>query len=587
MRPRIEMEKGMNKKILAFFAALLSVSMACQSSVKETQTPAVPTDQVSINPQTAFTSPPQTPSQIILVMDVSGSMAGYVIPSPPPDELRELLDNIYAIENDPEIKGLEDEIDAILEQSAIKEADAKTSEADYERMTYIQNTLGVDLFDLTLHIEEILINHDCEEYVARYAIDESSVDEAMEYLDGRCEEITPGEKNEIADRLDFLNDSTVQELTSKRDELERQYYDLLDTTRYYEISDQLNSLYDGSGYYELSDELDEKAEALGLPTRLDFAKSAASSVLDLIELDQKVSGQNQKVGLVVFTTYAKMLLQFTSDIQEARGVVEGLRDQNMTNLGGGLEIALEMAKESEGQTTIILLSDGWTNAGIPRETILDSTSRQIAEHGIRICSAGFGTKEEDIDKELLGQLADRTGGKYLFTSSGGELVSFFIACRQQTVADDVVSLQGSIDDGQTVNAGQFNVKPGTAELTLALNYINADLNLLITDPAGEQVTAGYPNLTQSFSPGLQLWKIENPEAGEWRIEVQSGTAEEIVGVYHVVISTTPGEPPLADTSKSNSLLWMALIAIACILIAAVFLAGGGFLFFYARRKKIL
>ncbi|MDL1920497.1 VWA domain-containing protein [Chloroflexi bacterium CFX5] len=582
----MKMENGMSKKILAVFAALLLASMACQGSIKETQTPVVPTDQVSINPQTTFTPPSQTPSQIILVMDVSGSMAGYVIPSPPPDELRELLDKIYAIENDPAIKDLEDELDAILEQPAIKEASAKTSEADYERMTHIQNSFGVDLFDLTLHIEEILIKHNCEEYAARYAIDESSVDEALEYLGGRCGEITQDERNEIADRLDFLDDSTVQELTSRRDDLEQRYYDLLDDTQYYEISDQLDALYDESGYYELSGELDEKAEALGLPTRLDFAKAAASSILDLMELDQKVSGQNQKVGLVVFTTYAKMLLPFTSDIQEARETIESLRDQNMTNLGGGLEIALEMAKGSEEQTTIILLSDGWTNVGAPRETILDSTSRQIAEQGIRICSAGFGTKEDDIDKELLGQLADETGGKYLFTSSGGELVSFFIACRQQTVAEDVASLQGPINAGQTVHAGQFNVEPYTAELTLALNYINADLNLLITDPAGEQVTAGYPNLTQSFSPGLQLWKIENPEAGEWRIEVQSGNAGEDVGVYHVVISTTPGEPPLVETPANNLVILTALIGIVCVLIAAIFFAGGGFLLYYARKKKM-
>lgn len=581
----------MNKKLLTAFAVLLLVSIACQSFAKpksakeENETSLISTSQVSINLETTSTPPPQNPSQIILVMDVSGSMAGYVIPSPPPNELRELLDKIYAIENDSEIKKLEDELDAILEQPDIKEADAKMSEVDYERMIYIQNNLGIDLFDLTLDIEKVLIKNNCEEYLARSIIDESSVDEAIEYLGNRCEEVSQDEKNEIANRLDFLNDSNVQELTSKRDDLEQKYYDILDTTQYYEINDQLDTLYENSGYYELSDELGKKAEELGLPTRLDFAKSAASSIFDLIELDQKVSGQNQKVGLVVFTTYAKMLLPFTSDIQEVRGTVESLQDQNMTNLGGGLEIALEMAKESEGQTTIILLSDGWTNVGIPRETILDSISQQISAQGIRICSAGFGTKEDDIDKELLGQLADGTGGKYLFTSSGGELVSFFIACRQQTVAEDVVSLQGPIDAGQTVNAGQFNVESYTAELTLALNYINADLNLLITDPSGKQVTASYPDLTQSFSPGLQLWKIENPEAGEWRIEVQSGNAGENVGVYHVVISTTPGEPPLIETPKSNNVLLIVLIGIVCVLILVILFVGGGFLFYYIRKKR--
>ncbi len=585
----------MNKKLLIAFAVLLLVSMACQSYAKpksaeeENETSIISTSQVSINIETTSTPLPKNPSQIILVMDVSGSMAGYVIPSPPPNELRELLDKIYAIENDSEIKNLEDELDAILEQTEIKEADAKMSEADYERMVYIQNNLGVDLFDLTLHIEEILIKHNCEGYLASYIIDESSVDEAIAYLGDRCEEVSQDEKNETANRLGFLNDSKVQELTSKRDDLEQKYYELLDTTQYYEINDQLDTLYENSGYYELSDELSQKAEELGLPTRLDFAKSAASSVFDLIELDQKISGQSQKVGLVVFTTYAKLLLPFTSDIQEARESVESLQDQNMTNLGGGLEIALEMAKESEGQTTIILLSDGWTNAGAPRETILGSVSQQISAQGIRICSAGFGTKEDDIDKELLGQLADGTGGKYLFTSSGGELVSFFIACRQQTVAEDVVSLQGPIDVGQTVSAGQFNVEPYTAELTLALNYINADLSILITDPSGTQVTASYPDLTQSFSPGLQLWKIKNPEAGEWRIEVQSGNAGEDMGVYHVVISTKPGEPPIietpvVETQKPVSTLLIVLIAIVCVLILAILIVGGSFLV-YLRNKR--
>lgn len=586
----------MNKKLLTVFVVLLLASMACQSfarpkSVKEeNEILLFPANQASINLEITSTPLPQNSSQIILVMDVSGSMASYVIPSPPPNELRELLDKIYAVENDTEIKELEDELDAILEQPDIKEANAKMSEADYQRMIYIQNNLGVDLFDLTLDIEKILIKNGCEEYLARYIIDESSMDGAIEYLGNRCEEISQDEKNEIASHLDFLNDSKVQELTSQRDDLEQKYYDLLNATQYDEINDKLDTLYENSGYYELYDELDKKAEELGLPTRLDFAKSAASSVFDLIELDQKVSGQSQKVGLVVFTTYAKLLLPFTSDIQEARESVENLEDQNMTNLGGGLEIALEMAKESEGLTTIILLSDGWTNVGVPRETILGSVSQQISSQGIHICSAGFGTKEDDIDKELLGQLADGTGGKYLFTSSGGELVSFFIACRQQTVAEDVVSLQGPIDVGQTVSAGQFNVEPYTAELTLALNYINADLGLLITDPSGRQVTASYPDLTQSFSPDLQLWKIKNPEAGEWRIEVQSGSAGKNVGVYHVVISTKPGEPPIietpiVETQKPVSTLLIVLIAIMCVLILAILIVGGGFLIYYLRKKR--
>lgn len=575
----------MNKKQLWAITLLLTLTLACQGLSQPvlvesaTFPPPSPVVQFSGEPNSTPNAEAQSQSQIILVIDISGSMASYVIPSPPPEELRNLLDDIYAVENDPDIKVLEDQLDAIRERPEIKEAEDKLSQAEYEKAKYIQDALGVDLFDLTLELQEKLIQQTCQEYLVTGIMGADSTEDATNFLENNCSTMPGSEVNEIANMLAFLNNSQVQELASKAQTLDIEYDELIERTNYEGIERNLESLYDNSGYYNLNEELEKEAQRLGLPTRLDFAKSAAFSIFDLMELDQRAGGQNQQIGLVVFTTYAKMLLPLTTNIENARIAVKDLEEQNMTNLGGGLEIALEMSEETKNPTTIILLSDGWANVGHSRSAIMGSLSGQAKTQGIRVCSTGFGTKEDDVDSDLLSQIAKNTGGKYLFTSSGGELVSFFIACRQSTVYENVDVFQGPVDSGQVVTVKEFEVAENTAEMTLSLNFINGDLTLLITDPKGEQVFAGYPLATQTFSSGLQVWKVEKPMSGVWKIEVKSNDTGKNVGVYHVVVSTKPG-----TAVEKNILLFGGVLLAGGICLTVAFIVLGGLLYFFKRKS---
>ena len=531
------------------------------------------------SPAPAFQTPQPLQPQIILVIDVSGSMAEYVIPDPPPDELRELLDKIYAVENLPEITALEDQLDAILEQPEIKAALFRLEEARFVRLKYIQENLGVDLFDRTIAIETLLEPYQCA-YLAASLMDEASVAAAREYAERECANLPSDVKAQIESQIAYLDDSEVSRLYVQVENLSDEYSQLRKATQYDTINSQLNKLYRENNYYDLTGSLDEKAAELGLPSRLDFAKSAADSILDLVGLDFRVSGQTQRVGLVIFTTYAKMIQPLTADIEGTRAIIEGFEPLNSTNLGGGLEIALDMADASPNPTTIILLSDGWSNTGVPRDTILSTLTERARTQGTRICSAGFGTREDDVDKELLETLATSTDGKYLFTSSGGELVSFFIACRQSSVAENVTEFQGAISPGQTVEAGRFLLERGNAELTISLNFIEGDLDLLITDPNGTRVAADYPGLTQLFSPGLKLWTIQEPEAGEWNLQVTSGVVNDKPGIYYVVVSTKPG-----GTNLPDNLLTIGLVVLIGLLCAVIVLFVTGGLIWYARSRK--
>jgi len=526
-------------------------------------------------------------SQIIIVMDISGSMVTRVIPNPPPSQLSNLLTRINEIEDDPEIKKLSDKLKAILEEPDIKDASEKLSVARYERLQYIQDTMGIDLFDLVNNLEEKLLSYNCQDYLATYMVEAASVKDALGYLESNCPSLLKDKRTEIAAQIRFLDNEALLEKVAGIKKLEAAYNQRLDNTDYSQLDKKRSNLYQQKNYSELSQELDTTAKDLGLPSRLDFAKAAASSILDLIELDHRVSGRSQQVGLVVFETYAKMLQPLTDDTESARAIISKLSDQNTTNLGGGLEIALQMAEESPNPTTIILLSDGWSNTGPSRDTIMQTLGNRAKAQGVRICSTGFGTKEEDIDAELLKSLADSSGGKYLFTSSGGELVSFFISCRQSTVAENVLQLQGQIKPGEVVEAGQFEMPANNGELTLSLNYIDDNLNLVITDPSGNRVTPDYPGLTQSTSNGLQLWTFKNPEGGVWTVSVEASQADKGAGIYYVVISSKPGttpteEPPVASSTPIGIWLVSGAGVLFCGTGLVVFAIA---LIFYLRRRK--
>ena len=252
----------MNGKYFFGVFVLLMSLLACQGSIprdtpgSENLTPVSLTQTVSGDDGGSIPEE-HLQSQIIIVMDVSGSMAGFVVPNPPPAELRQILDDIYAVENDPEIKQLEDELDAILDQPVIKNADTALAKASYDRLKYIEDDLGVDIFALVVQIRDLLKERGCEDHAANLVVDEPSVNEALFNLQRACRSVTEPDKNDLRDDIAFLDDPHVQELTAAIDEFTIEYREVIRATDYDEISRTLEQLYKDSGYYDLNKELNQ------------------------------------------------------------------------------------------------------------------------------------------------------------------------------------------------------------------------------------------------------------------------------------------------------------------------------------------
>lgn len=192
---------------------------------------------------------------------------------------------------------------------------------------------------------------------------------------------------------------------------------------------------DVSGSMDALDLSPENATAENARTRLDVVKETFDKFIE--------RRPDDLVGLVSFGGYAATLVPLTADHDVLRHVLSGVEipnprfdsggellnsDELSTAIGDALATACARIRDSDPVSKIlVLLSDGESNTGIitPRQAI------EVAKGlGVRVYTIGIGStgkapflvdqggrkrveyQDVVIDEELLGSIAEETGGRY-------------------------------------------------------------------------------------------------------------------------------------------------------------------------------
>jgi Ca-activated chloride channel family protein len=174
------------------------------------------------------------------------------------------------------------------------------------------------------------------------------------------------------------------------------------------------------------------------PTRLEAAKATAKRF---------VEGRAQdRIGLTTFGGAPLLLCPPTLDYDALLGRLDeldaGMTRADGTALGDGLASAVSRLKDSSAKSkVVILLTDGRSNTGIVDPL---TAAKAAASFGIKVYAIGVAGKgdssmtvddprygqvtvpvTDDLDEELLSQIADLTGGKAYRAQGGGELKNIF------------------------------------------------------------------------------------------------------------------------------------------------------------------
>ena len=192
--------------------------------------------------------------------------------------------------------------------------------------------------------------------------------------------------------------------------------------------------------------------------RLGLVKHALGLLLDELASDDRV-------GLVVYGTRGRVLLEHTSDHERIRRAIDSLQPEGSTNAEEGLRLGYDLAGaayRSDWNNRVVLCSDGVANVGATGpESILERIGRE-ARRGIELTTVGFGMG--NYNDALMEQLADQGDGRYHYVDTPDEARRIFVE-----------DLSGTLETIAKDAKVQVELDPATVERWRLLGYENRDV----------------------------------------------------------------------------------------------------------------
>lgn len=313
-------------------------------------------------------------------------------------------------------------------------------------------------------------------------------------------------------------------------------------------------------------------------------ESAQKAALDLTRMVAAENGSfhtSHQLGLATFSTTAQLVQGLAMNSSTIEQAIASISPQQNTNMGGGLEVALlELKNAKPKDKLIILLSDGKTNEGPDKIEILSRIVSQAVAQQVKVYTVGFGNRGEEIDEDLLQQIAEKTGGSYFYAGSGFDLSKAYVLLRHQSMGEVLLQKEGAIRQGEILDLGDVSVGKGK-DVPATIHYGGSRIDLIFTDPSGKKLTAQSSEI--SYVPGPpDYYLIQNAMPGNWQVSIVGSEVPEATLSFQVVVSqrqasAMPGE---GGWSWPLVILIMVLVAggVAGLVIFTIYRTkiGGGF-----------
>ncbi len=503
---------------------------------------------------------PEDTIQVVLVLDVSDSMKHPILSDDLPQELLSLSEQISSIETDPQLDAINQAISDVTNNAELLAADeAWLAAIDALNSWFVENEFGDSLDSIRAEFERYLAILGCDpnpQFTLQLALSQT-IAEIDYWIDQACSTQAIGfqDKQALRDLAPYLGNPDYVPLRDAFVETLMARNEIMETLEYFDLLAQRDQFYADAEYELLKGNYEAMIDDLGIPRKIDLAKLAARTLLDLSRLDETAGRRISVVGLVIFSTDSVLIQELTPDLDAVEGKIIQLEPLFQTNIYAALDDALEELTRNADPakpTLVILLSDGHANVGPGPDQILADIPLRANEMDTTICTVGIGPTEAHVDWQLLRGLADETEGEYLFAKKGEELVNFFVACRQGIVGE-VEQLTGYVSPGQASQLDPVPVAANVCEISLALNYVAGDPQLEIVDPIGESVIIGYPRFTVQLGENITLYTLLKPLEGEWGVTVSSGEGAEEDIFYNIVITSNEcQEEPTPDVTPTPS-----------------------------------
>ena len=252
-----------------------------------------------------------------------------------------------------------------------------------------------------------------------------------------------------------------------------------------------------------------------------------------------------RVGLWTFGRMVNMLVPHGPlDDAQRDALISGSNQINSiaqrTNIGGAIEKAADSwyaPERSLANTHLILLSDGKVDISAnqatndrERDRVLEELVPGLAEQGVTIHTIALSA-EADLD--LLGAIADMTGGVARVADSADELSRIFADTLGQAVPANEVPLEDN----------RFTVDQGVEEFT-ALIFSDTppeqrELTLVNPNGVSHGPASGSDRVRWAREAGYDLITVSEPVSGEWQVRGTPGEGSRVTVVSDLRLEVEP------------------------------------------------
>ena len=162
-------------------------------------------------------------------------------------------------------------------------------------------------------------------------------------------------------------------------------------------------------------------------TRINVAKGILANFVE--------KRKNDRMGIVVFSTNSMIKSPATTNTDLLKRIISKIeidpRKEGTTSIGVGMASAInrliKLKDNTESKSKIlILVTDGKNNSGEITPQAATDMAKQL---GIKVYTVGIGSSEE-LDFELLGNIAKGTGGKFFHASTSNNIEEAFTEINQ-------------------------------------------------------------------------------------------------------------------------------------------------------------
>lgn len=214
------------------------------------------------------------------------------------------------------------------------------------------------------------------------------------------------------------------------------------------------------------------------PSRIVAARQAAEKFVQALP-------PNTRVGLVEFSSRARLASPLTRDRAVVLSAIKGLDADGGTAIGDGLALAVDVLRRGATEATVttpgnappapedapgtvVLLSDGASSAGQPPQ----QAATRANQAGVVVHTVGIGERNSgarvggrvpaELDERTLQEIARTTGGEYFYAAQSGDLERIYtsIGSRVSWTEErtEVTALMSALGTFLLIAAGLFSLR---------------------------------------------------------------------------------------------------------------------------------